>query len=174
MPNIHELRIPAADAEATHETLMRWTVPLDDDRSLVFRLRSLPVTADKASAYLERRAGSVSKEWSSVRELGERVLAGELQFQDLKDHTTDKVVLTHAQDYAVQVGQGPIPDRTNEHLGRSDVGVILFRKVWVRELNALKTGRPLKKWLRPETMNVLYDPGNKQQKMVRVPAPRQV
>ena len=34
----------------------------------------------------------------------------------------------------------------NEHLGRSDTGVILLRKIWERELCALAEGQPTKKW----------------------------
>ncbi|HWP28872.1 MAG TPA: ring-hydroxylating oxygenase subunit alpha, partial [Chloroflexota bacterium] len=45
-----------------------------------------------------------------------------------------------------QVGQGVIADRTRERLGRSDVQLILLRKIWRRELRALAEGRPLKQW----------------------------
>jgi 5,5'-dehydrodivanillate O-demethylase len=47
-----------------------------------------------------------------------------------------------------QVGQGPIADRPNEHLGRTDVGLMLFREIWQRELKALAEGRPIKQWAR--------------------------
>ena len=51
-----------------------------------------------------------------------------------------------SSEYATQVGQGTLPDRKNEHLGRSDQTVIMKRKVWERELRALAEGRPLKEW----------------------------
>jgi 5,5'-dehydrodivanillate O-demethylase oxygenase subunit len=54
------------------------------------------------------------------------------------------------QDYTAQVGQGAIPDRTIEHMGRSDVGVILLRRIWERELRALAEDRPLKQWTQRE------------------------
>ena len=55
------------------------------------------------------------------------------------------------EDEVAQTGQGAIAPRGNEHLGRSDRGVFLMRKIWERELGNLKEGRPLKQWVyRPE------------------------
>ena len=54
--------------------------------------------------------------------------------------------------YLVTDGQGVIVDRTAERLGRSDAAVILLRKIWARELQALAEGRPLKEWQRPERL----------------------
>jgi 5,5'-dehydrodivanillate O-demethylase len=51
-------------------------------------------------------------------------------------------------------GQGIIADRTRERLGRSDAVVILFRKLWARELRALAEGHPLKQWQRPAALAV--------------------
>jgi len=53
------------------------------------------------------------------------------------------------QDIAVQAGQGRIEDRQSERLGRSDAGIILWRKILERELRAIAEGRPAKKWQRP-------------------------
>ena len=44
--------------------------------------------------------------------------------------------LAIVQDIAVQAGQGRIEDRDNERLGRSDAGIILWRKILARELVA--------------------------------------
>jgi 5,5'-dehydrodivanillate O-demethylase oxygenase subunit len=56
------------------------------------------------------------------------------------------------QDYAVQVGQGPIQLRKYENLGRSDMALILQRKIWVRELQALADGKILTPWTRTERL----------------------
>jgi hypothetical protein len=53
------------------------------------------------------------------------------------------------QDIAVQAGQGVIQDRANERLGRSDAGIILWRRILERELTAIAEGRPAKKWRTP-------------------------
>src|SRR5205814_10064772 len=42
------------------------------------------------------------------------------------------------QDIAVQAGQGPIADRSNERLGRSDLAIIVWRKILERELRAMR------------------------------------
>jgi hypothetical protein len=70
--------------------------------------------------------------------------------QDLPDRLADAGHLFNVQDYVSQVGQGTIADRTRERLGRTDVSVIMLRKLWRRELRALAEGRPLKEWTRPE------------------------
>jgi 5,5'-dehydrodivanillate O-demethylase len=50
------------------------------------------------------------------------------------------------QDIAVQAGQGHIADRGNERLGRSDLAIILWRRMLERELRAIEEGGPVKQW----------------------------
>ncbi len=80
--------------------------------------------------------------------LAERVLRGELRVDDIRDHPN----IVNIQDTVAQVGQGAIADRRADRLGRSDVGIILIRRIWQRELAALAAGRPLKEWQRPERL----------------------
>lgn len=42
--------------------------------------------------------------------------------------------------------------RKYENLGRSDMALILQRKIWIRELQALAEGRALKPWIRSERL----------------------
>jgi hypothetical protein len=109
-------------------------------------VRHLPVTGEAAARYLERQKSAPVVEGPTSEELGEAVLSGKVRFQDLRNAAKSPIAYVNAQDYVAQVGQGSIADRTNEHLGRSDLGVILFRKIWQRELRALKGRRRLKKW----------------------------
>ena len=44
--------------------------------------------------------------------------------------------------------QGPIELRKKENLGRSDAALILQRKIWTRELQALADGARLTAWHR--------------------------
>ena len=44
------------------------------------------------------------------------------------------------QDAAIQDSQGPIQDRTREHLGPTDVGIVEFRKMLMGAARALSTG----------------------------------
>jgi len=45
------------------------------------------------------------------------------------------------QDFVQWVGQGPIADRTKEHLGRSDRGIVLLRRRLDADLRAIAEGR---------------------------------
>jgi pilus assembly protein TadC len=61
----------------------------------------------------------------------------------------DHPELAMVQDIAVQAGQGVNADRAAERLGRSDAGIILWRKILAREMAALAEGRPGKQWRTP-------------------------
>jgi 5,5'-dehydrodivanillate O-demethylase len=156
MPNTYAFRNPSPEPECPWEDRMQWDVPLDDENSLEFRLRRLPLTGKPAVKYRERRADLLTEPKISVAQMGEAVLSGKLRFQELDSFFRDKISLVHSQDYVAQVGQGPLTDRTQEHLGRSDIGVILFRKIWERELRALAEGRPLKKWVLPQDAEIKF------------------
>ncbi|HEX9455086.1 MAG TPA: hypothetical protein VGA27_12015 [Candidatus Binatia bacterium] len=56
------------------------------------------------------------------------------------------------QDYVTQVGQGPVSERKSERLIRADVGLMLYRKIWQREIMAHAESRPLKNWYRSEAV----------------------
>jgi 5,5'-dehydrodivanillate O-demethylase len=46
------------------------------------------------------------------------------------------------------MGQGTIADREGEFLGESDAGIVLLRKIYWREMDALRSGKPMKAWKR--------------------------
>jgi 5,5'-dehydrodivanillate O-demethylase len=156
MPNAYAFRNPSPEPECIWEDRMQWDVPLDDQHSLEFRLRRLPLTGNAAEDYRARRAANAPETKVSVAQMGDAVLSGKVNFQELDKFFTDKISLVHTQDYVAQVGQGAIADRSEEHLGRSDVGIILFRKIWQRELRALAEGRPLKKWVLPQDAEIKF------------------
>jgi 5,5'-dehydrodivanillate O-demethylase len=55
-----------------------------------------------------------------------------------------------AQDIAAWITQGEIADRTGEHLGRSDKGIIMFREMLERNIRLVEDGA--------DPMNVFRDP----------------
>ncbi|HEY3688104.1 MAG TPA: aromatic ring-hydroxylating dioxygenase subunit alpha [Streptosporangiaceae bacterium] len=59
------------------------------------------------------------------------------------DERTGRWIDSHVmnQDYIAWVGQDAIADRTKEHLGESDRGVIMLRKRMLDELDAIAAGR---------------------------------
>jgi 5,5'-dehydrodivanillate O-demethylase oxygenase subunit len=165
MPNVYAFRNPSPEPECGSEDRMQWDVPLDDQRSLEFRVRRLPLSGEAADKYRARRGAAAAEPKISVVQMGEAVLSGKLSFQDLDNFFKDKISLVHTQDYVAQVGQGSLADRAQEHLGRSDIGVILFRKIWERELRALAEGRPLKKWVLPQDVEIKFQ--EEPEKLVR-------
>ena len=148
MPNINYLNGQVVDAEIKRADLLVFKVPVDDENHIHFEVRSIPFTGAHAAEWLARRREKRAKETLNRADLVREVLAGRLHLNDIDPNRTDFVMV---EDEIAQTGQGQIPDRANEHLGRSDTGVILLRKIWERELRALAEGQPTKKWTyRPE------------------------
>jgi 5,5'-dehydrodivanillate O-demethylase len=57
---------------------------------------------------------------------------------------TMQVIAT--QDYVALRGQGTLVDRSKERLGQSDAGIAILRRIFLRELEAIREGRPTKAW----------------------------
>jgi len=79
----------------------------------------------------------------------------------VRDEKTGRWIDTHVmnQDYIAWVGQGAIADRTLEHLGESDRGVIMLRKRMFDEMEAVAAGRdPLGTIRDPALNDRLYLP----------------
>ena len=57
------------------------------------------------------------------------------------------------QDFIAWVGQGTIADRTKEHLGRSDRGVVMLRKRLMSDLKAIADGTDPSGLIRDAEMN---------------------
>lgn len=55
-----------------------------------------------------------------------------------------------AQDYVAVRGQGSMVNRMNEHLGQSDIGVAMLRRIFWRELELIQAGKPTKHWHKME------------------------
>ena len=61
----------------------------------------------------------------------------------------------NGQDSAAQVGQGAIVDRTHEHLGHSDRGVIQVRKLWKSAIETCLKGKDPPNLIRDPAKNRL-------------------
>jgi 5,5'-dehydrodivanillate O-demethylase oxygenase subunit len=120
--------------------------PVDDENHLWLITSHVEVTGEEADAYRSKRA-EYDREFAAappVMDVVRDIWSGKVRFADVT-HPGLAVV----QDIAVQAGQGRIEDRVGEHLGRSDAGIILWRKILMRELLAIAKGRPAKKWRTP-------------------------
>jgi len=143
MPNINYLNGQVVDADIKRADLMVFKVPVDDENHIHFEVRSIPFTGERAQEWLQRRREKRANEAANRAELVREVLKGKLHLNDIDPNRTDYVMF---EDEVAQTGQGRMPDRSDEHLGRSDTGVILLRKIWERELRAFAAGQPTKTW----------------------------
>jgi 5,5'-dehydrodivanillate O-demethylase len=120
--------------------------PVDDDNCLWVVTSKAPVAGKDAETFLEKRAEMERKRLAAppVMQVVEDLWSGKLNYADVR-HPDLAVV----QDIAVQAGQGRIEDRAREYLGRSDAGIILWRRILARELALIAEGKPHKRWTTP-------------------------
>lgn len=121
----HILVVPTARGESS----MVYRVPIDNTHTL-----SLVITGS------ELKAGEVATDRVPV-------VHEPLIYDDL-----GRVAATHVgrQDELVFIGQGPIADRTTEHLGTSDKGLLLFRQLLFESLQKVERGE--------DPISVIRDP----------------
>jgi len=127
---------------------MTWTVPVNDGSHVAFDVTYTPLEGEEAIAFAASRYEQQEAEAETRWDLAEAVLAGKMTLEDLPDemsHYTSHTI----EDYATQVGQGPIAGRSKEHLASVDVKTVLLRRMWLREVNAMLEGRPLTDWKIP-------------------------
>jgi 5,5'-dehydrodivanillate O-demethylase len=148
MPNINFINGQVVDPVIKRADVMVFKVPVDDENHIHFEVRAIALSGERGRAWIEERRAMRSKVEEDRPELVRAILAGKLRLSDIDPNRIDFVML---EDEIAQTGQGRIAVRGNEHLGRSDRGVFLMRKIWERELRNLAEGRPLKTWTyRPE------------------------
>lgn len=96
-----------------------WRVPIDDYRTLSVLWVFSRVPSEQ-EPYVQERIPS----W----------------YGPIKDPKTGRWITSHVanQDFVVWVGQGPITDRSREHLGSSDRGIVMMRRRFFEELDALR------------------------------------
>jgi len=151
MPNINYINGQVVDPAAKRVDSLIFKVPVDDDRHLHFEARMMLYYGEKRRQWLERRRAQRAKD--AIDRLDLVVLDGRLRLDDIDPNRTDHVLI---EDEVAQTGQGAIANRSREHLGRGDIGIVLLRKLWERELRALADGRPLKQWTYRPDMVPIY------------------
>jgi 5,5'-dehydrodivanillate O-demethylase len=143
----HPLRIKGPLAEDLGEGSVErflWRVPIENDRCLGLGVDVVHLKNEQAKQKFLQLSAESEAEGPSHVELGEKVLQGKAKIKSMTG--ADNYELTRIEDYVAQVGQGALADANNFHLGRNDAVVILFRKIWERELRALSEARPTKQW----------------------------
>jgi 5,5'-dehydrodivanillate O-demethylase oxygenase subunit len=76
-------------------------------------------------------------------------------YSPIKDALTDRWITSHImnQDFVAWVGQGTIADRTQEHLGESDRGVIMMRRRILEDAETVMRGGEPKALIRDAVKN---------------------
>ena len=127
------------------EIYFHWT-PIDDQSHWWFITSLVRVTGKDAEAFLAKRDEfrRALAEARPVNDVVRDVWEGGVRLVDV-DHPE----LAAVQDIVVQAGQGRLADRSREHLGRSDVPLVVWRRILSRELRAIADGREPKRWAPP-------------------------
>ncbi len=154
MPNINQIRSPLQITDLSRDPWSGWVnrlfirVPVEDERCLNYIVDYAELEGEMARNYAEHRRRVRHETQEFPNHLGASVLAGEMRFEEINKQT-NILHLTLLEDYVVQVGQGVFAERDRDSLGRLDVGVLLLRKIWERELRTLAEDRPVKRWSCP-------------------------
>jgi 5,5'-dehydrodivanillate O-demethylase oxygenase subunit len=115
-----------------------WRVPIDDENML-----------------------SVTWHFSRVPNEREPYVQGTIPtwHGPIKDALTGKWITSHVmnQDFIAWLGQGKLADRTKEHLGTSDRGVIMIRKRYLDDIDAIARGEDPKAIVRDPEVNRRID-----------------
>lgn len=80
-------------------------------------------------------------------------------YSPIVDPETERWITSHVmnQDFVAWVGQGAVADRTKEHLGQSDRGIIMIRKRFTDDMESIKNGGDPKVVIRDEKLNECID-----------------
>ena len=111
-----------------------WRVPIDDENTLSVTWAFSRVPKER-EPYVQERVPA----WRGP----------------VRDAATGRWVSSHImnQDFVAWVGQGTNADRTQEHLGASDRGIIMLRKRFLSDLEAVARGEDPKAVIRDPEIN---------------------
>jgi 5,5'-dehydrodivanillate O-demethylase len=137
-PNNNHVLVPGRKKGDPWSDITIWRTPIDDGRTMRLAVFSFPESQGELARELAEGSDKDYNPTDHHDELFNR------QVRDLSD-----MQFITAQDYVAVRGQGVVMDRTTENLSSSDAGIVLLRKVFLRELDAIRLGQPTKPWARP-------------------------
>ena len=153
MPNTRQFwirtRAKGFEGRDLWDTKAVWTVPVNDHVFASFDVTHTPLEGEEGRQYAESRYEQQEREAETRWDLAEKILAGEMTLEELPDDMGAYTSFA-IEDYVTQVGMGPLKGRIEEKLARTDVKVALQRRMWLREINAMLSGKPLKDWALPD------------------------
>ena len=139
MPNILFRQVPIQQDPTKMSIHLAWRVPIDNEMTL-------SVMVNRVGAY-DEGVRKRMQEMEDYNELSRKVMNCEMTLEQVDQ---DHPLLAVIQDTVSIGGQGVIVDRSQENLGRSDVGIAMLRRVWAREMKAIAEGKPVKRFYRPD------------------------
>lgn len=117
---------------------IEWRVPIDDENTL-----------------------SVTWAYTRVPKEQEPYTQEEIPYWygPVKDPETGRWITSHVmnQDFVAWVGQGTIADRTEEHLGKSDGGILKMRRAFKKAMDIVERGGEPMGVIRDEKLNASID-----------------
>jgi 5,5'-dehydrodivanillate O-demethylase len=121
-------------------------LPVDDETQIMFQAQHVIVPESEREHYrAQYREFRERLEATPAHVIAAEILAGNKTLAEVKA-ADEHPFMAWVEDQCAQPGQGRIADRSAEHLGRSDRGIILLRKLWRRELRALSETGATKQW----------------------------
>lgn len=137
-PNNNHVVTPGRTKEAAWVHRGIWNVPVDDTHTYKIGVYAIPTgdpEEDQATLDHFEKFGDYNPAHHHDELFSQRKWPDDPSLQ-----------LTPAQDYVAMMGQGPLVDRTRERLGKSDAGIVLLRRLFFREMEAIRNDRPTKDW----------------------------
>ena len=153
MPNIITFKSSPSKSDGSFSDRSAWRVPIDDNSHLSFGVNLHRVQGEAAVKRfhdIEAKERRKVEGPESAEVVAQQILNGERSLDDAD--VLERPDLVNIQDNVAQMSQPLVDQPFDEMLGRSDRGVVLFRKIWYRELEALRDGKPLKDWRIPERL----------------------
>ncbi len=118
---------------------MNWHVPIDDTHHWKFMLtfrRSGPLDLQTMH---QRNASVIDSEYHLTRNLGNRYLQDRKEMNDVTYGGMGRTFPVH-DGYATE-SQGPIQDRSHEHLTSTDKAIVAARKLLLNAIRGVQAGR---------------------------------
>jgi 5,5'-dehydrodivanillate O-demethylase len=136
-PNNNHVVTPGPEKDGPWAHISAWPVPVDDMSTMRFTLYAIDMPEpDRIDAIKARYELGYDPE-----DHCDKLFRGDLD-------GIGEFALISAQDYVAIKGQGTICDRTKENLSSSDAGVLFLRRIFLRELEAIRRNQPTKHWSR--------------------------
>lgn len=135
-PNNNHVLIPGPNKGDPWSDITIWRVPVDDTHTMRFAISSF-----HASMGEEARKFREGEDFDYNPADDHELILNRHQVPEVSD-----AQMIAVQDYVAVRGQGAIADRASENLSISDAGILFVRKIFLRELDAIRTGQPTKTW----------------------------